>query len=131
MHRDHPAKGDHIMRQIARVFVPLLLLCTASPRAQTPAEPPYGGPTAGAGRIYHLEYLRVLPGRSADYDRFVKSIFKPMLDAMVARGVWTRYSFLTVPYHGAAPCADYNYVFVAQMRDFASVDREQKSWAEI
>jgi len=54
-----------------------------------------------------------------------------MLDAMVARGIWTRYGFLTVPYHGASPCADYTHIFVAQLQGFAALDREQKAWSEV
>ena len=54
-----------------------------------------------------------------------------MLDAMVARGIWTRYSFLTVPYHGPAPCADYTHVFIAELPNFAALDREEPIWTEI
>jgi hypothetical protein len=119
------------MRQVAIAFVSLFLLAGSAPAPQGPAVSPYGGGRDGAGRIYHIEYLRAFPGRSGDYDRFVKTVFRPMLDAMVARGIWTKYSFLTVPYHGPAPCADYTHVFVAELRDFAALDREQPSWAEI
>src|SRR5215510_12978459 len=105
------------MRQAAIVFVSLFFLAGAGPgpAPQAPPESPYAGPRDGAGRIYHVEYLRAYPGKVGDYDRFVKTVFKPMLDALVARGIWTKYSFLTVPYHGPAPCADYTHVFVAQM----------------
>src|SRR3989442_12371717 len=93
------------MRQAAIVFVSLVLLSAAGAASQGPGEPPYGGAPPGAGRIYHVEYLRAFPGKSDDYDRFVKTVFRPMLDAMVARGIWTRYAFLTVPFPGAPPRA--------------------------
>jgi hypothetical protein len=117
------------MRQVAIVLVPLFLLAGAGPQSPVPGEPPFGTAPDGGGRIYHVEYLRALPGKSGDYDRFVKTVFRPMLDAMVARGVWTRYTFLTVPYRGAAPCADYTHIFVAQLRDFAALDGEQAAWS--
>lgn len=108
------------------------VLCAASAAAAPPAgESPYGGLSPVGGRIYHVEYLRAFPGKSDDYDRFVKSVFRPMLDAMVARGIWQKYSFLTVPYHGVAPCSDYTHVFVAQLRNFAALDDEQRAWAEL
>src|SRR5438093_11969686 len=119
------------MRQAAIVFVSLVLLSAAGAAAQGPGEPPYGGAPPGAGRIYHVEYLRAFPGKSDDYDRFVKTVFRPMLDAMVARGIWTRYGFLTVPYHGPAPCADYTHIFMAQLRDSAALDHEQQSWGDL
>ena len=119
------------MRQLAIVFVSVLLLAAAATLPEGRAESPYGAPPGAAGRIYHVEYLRTFPGKSDDYDRFIKTVFRPMLDGMVARGIWLKYSFLTVPYHGAAPCADYTHVFVAQLPDFAAVDREQKVWAEL
>jgi len=119
------------MRQAAIVFVSLVLLSAAGAASQGPGEPPYGGAPPGAGRIYHVEYLRAFPGKSDDYDRFVKTVFRPMLDAMVARGIWVRYGFLAVPYHGPSPCADYTHVFVAQLPNFAALDREQKAWGEL
>ena len=119
------------MRQAAIVFVSLILLSTAGAASQGPGEVPYGGAPPGVGRIYHVEYLRAFPGKSDDYDRFVKTVFRPMLDAMVARGIWTRYGFLTVPYHGPSPCADYTHIFIAQLQGFAALDREQKAWSEV
>jgi len=107
-------------------------LCTVTvPAAPPPGESPYGGLSPIGGRIYHVEYLRAFPGKSDDYDRFVKTVFPPLLDAMVARGIWQKYSFLTVPYHGVAPCSDYTHVFVAQLRNFAALDDEQRAWAEV
>src|SRR5262245_2205605 len=121
-----------MLRQAAVLFVPFLLLVTTAAAPQTPPGPaPFGGGAEGTRRLYHVEYLRAFPGKSDDYDRFVKTVFRPMLDAMVARGIWTRYTFLTVPYHGQAPCADYTHVFVAQLRDFAALDREQPVWGEL
>ena len=119
------------MRQLTIVFVSLALLAAAGPAPEGRAESPYGAPPGSTGRIYHLEYLRTFPGKADDYDRFIKTIFRPMLDGMVARGIWLKYSFLTVPYHGTAPCADYTHVFVAQLPDFAALDREQKVWGEL
>jgi hypothetical protein len=86
---------------------------------------------ATAGRVYHVEYLKTRPGLGDDYDRFVQSVFRPMLDEMVRRGVWLRYSFMTVPYAGAGPCADYTHVFVAELRNFAALDREIDAWGEV
>lgn len=119
------------MRQAAIAFVTLALLFAAGAVRQGPGESPHGGPPSATGRIYHVEYLRAFPGKSDDYDRFVKTVFRPMLDAMVTRGIWLKYGFLTVPYHGVAPCADYTHVFVAQLRGFAALDEEQKVWAEL
>ena len=119
------------MRQAAIALVPLFLLAAAAPQAPVPGEPPFAAAPGGGGRVYHVEYLRAFPGRSGDYDRFVKTVFRPMCDAMVARGVWTRYTFLTVPYRGPAPCADYTHVFVAQLRSFAALDGEQAAWGEM
>ena len=119
------------MRQAAIVFVSLALLVTAGAAPQGTGEPVYGGGPSSAGRIYHVEYLRAFPGKSDDYDRFVRTVFRPMLDAMVARGIWTKYGFLAVPYHGASPCADYTHVFVAQLQNFAALDREQKACGEV
>ncbi len=119
------------MRQAAIVFVSLALLAAAGAAPQGTGESPYGGAPPAAGRIYHIAYLRAFPGKSDDYDRFVKTVFRPMLDAMVARGIWSRYGFLTVPYHGPSPCADYTHVFVAQLQGFASLDGEQRAWGEL
>jgi hypothetical protein len=119
------------MRQAAFAFVSLALWAAAGAAPQGPGEPPYGGISPAAGRIYHVEYLRAFPGKSDDYDRFVKTVFRPMLDAMVARGIWIKYGFLTVPYHGPSPCTDYTHIFVAQLQGFAALDREQKAWSEV
>jgi hypothetical protein len=116
------------MRKVVLAFVLIVLAAATGAAPQGPGEPPYGGPATAAGRIYHVEYLRAFPGKSDDYDRFVKTVFRPMLDEMVARGIWIKYGFLTVPYHGPAPCADYTHVFVAQLPGFAALDREQKVW---
>jgi hypothetical protein len=86
---------------------------------------------ASRGRIYHVEYLRARPGMEDDYDRFVETVFRPMLEEMVRRGVWIQYNFLTVPYAGPAPCADYTHVFVATLANFAAVDREIAAWGEV
>lgn len=116
----------------AVLILAVCALCVASAAAAPPvAESPYGGLSPVGGRIYHIEYLRAFPGKSDDYDRFVKTVFRPMLDAMVARGIWQRYSFLTVPYHGVAPCSDYTHVFVAQLKNFAALDDEQRVWGEL
>ena len=103
------------------------------------AEPPAAGPAgasgrpgiASRGRIHHIEYLRARPGREADYDRFIETVFRPMLDEMVRRGIWQQYNFMTVPYAGPAPCADYTHVFVARLANFAALDREIPAWNEI
>ncbi|OLD63173.1 MAG: hypothetical protein AUI47_10160 [Acidobacteria bacterium 13_1_40CM_2_68_5] len=108
-----------------------LALCTVAAAPPPAGESPYGGVPPTGGRIYHIEYLRAFPGKTGDYDQFVKTVFRPMLDAMVARGIWLKYSFLTVPYHGVSPCADYTHVFVAQLRGFAALDDEQRVWAEL
>jgi hypothetical protein len=119
------------MRQLSIVFVSLMLLAATNTFPEAPAESPYGAPPGSTSRIYHIEYLRTFPGKSDDYDKFIKTVFRPMLDGMVARGIWLKYSFLTVPYHGVAPCSDYTHVFVAQLPDFAALDREQKVWGEL
>ena len=118
------------MGKIALASVLLALAAATGAAPQGPGEPAYGGP-GSAGRIYHVEYLLAFPGKSDDYDRFVKTVFRPMLDEMVARGIWIKYGFLTVPYHGPSPCADYTHVFVAQLPNFAALDREQKVWGEL
>ena len=108
--------------------VAALALCLAGPAA---AQPLPGGPPAIRGRVYHVEYLRARPGFADDYDRFVENVFRPILDEMVRRGVWLRYGFMTVPYAGPAPCADYTHVFVAELRNFAAIDRELLLWDEV
>jgi len=119
------------MRTTALAFVLLAMTVATGAAAQGPGEPPYGGSAGAVGRVYHVEYLRAFPGKSDDYDRFVKTVFKPILDEMVARGIWIKYGFLTVPYHGPSPCADYTHIFVAQLPGFAALDREQKVWGEL
>jgi len=108
-----------------------LALCAAvaAPGPARAADTPF--PAAAAqGHIYHYEYLRARPGKSGDYDRFVKNVFRPLLEEMKTRGVWLRYAFMSVPYAGPAPCADYTHVFVAELSSFAALDREQAAWAE-
>ena len=77
------------MRKIALAFVLLMAASTAA-TPQGPGEPAYGAP-GSAGRIYHVEYLRAFPAKSDDYDRFVKTVFRPMLDG---RGVTAELRFL-------------------------------------
>lgn len=104
-------------------------LATTEPPRQAALPLPAG--VAPQGHIYHFEYLRARPGRGGDYDRFVKTVFKPMLEEMVRRGVWLRYGFVSVPYAGPAPCADYTHVFVAELASFAALDREAAAWSEV
>jgi hypothetical protein len=103
-------------------------LCLPGPAAAQPSTP---GIPGMRGRVYHVEYLRARPGLADDYDRFVENVFRPILDEMVRRGVWLRYNFMTVPYAGPAPCADYTHVFVAELRNFAAIDRELAIWGEV
>ncbi len=129
------------MKSLATLLTLLVLLAVApsvlsatSPAGPRPAATPAApepAPAASSGHIYHFEYLRARPGRSGDYDHFVKTIFKPMLEEMVRRGIWLRYTFMTVPYAGPAPCADYTHVFVAELPNFAALDREAPAWSEI
>ena len=119
------------MRTQALTLIGIALCTVAAAAAPPPGDFAYGSAPGTGARTYHLEYLRTFPGKSGEYDHFIKTVFRPMLDAMVARGIWVKYSFLTVPYHGASPCADYTHVFVAQLRGFAALDDEQRVWAEL
>ena len=113
-------------------FLTAFALCAAfaAPALVRAADTPFPA-VAAQGHIYHYEYLRARAGKAGDYDRFVKTVFRPMLEEMKTRGVWLRYAFMSVPYAGPAPCADYTHVFVAELSSFAALDREQAAWAEV
>jgi hypothetical protein len=119
------------MRTICVLLLVLTLPALAGGPGVLGANQPAAPGVTSPGRVYHLEYLRARPGLGDDYDHFVQTVFRPMLEDMVGRGVWLRYRFMTVPYAGASPCADYTHVFVAELRNFAALDREVEVWGEV
>lgn len=124
-------KIDRPWLRPAHACLAALLALAAAPGGEPAAREAPAAPPPQAVHVHHLEYLRARPGMADDYDRFVKEVFRPMLDEMVARGIWVRWRFQTVPYAGPAPCADYTHVFTAELRNFAAVDRELEEWGAV